>query len=758
MPEFDTTPIIEGLNDRQKEAVESVDGPVLVVAGPGSGKTRVLTCRIAWILATQTARPYQILALTFTNKAAKEMLERVKKLLPPGMTLGMWIGTFHAQMARLLRIEAESIGFTRDFTIYDTDDSERVIKQLIDEAGLDRKIVKPRAVRAYISEAKNARRPIGEIRQGKKSRQYRAAVKLFDSYNDALQAANAFDFDDLLLKPLDIFDKHPDILEKYQSKWTHVLIDEYQDTNRVQYALANALVGKHRNLCVVGDDAQSIYSFRGADIRNILSFEKDFPEAKVVRLEQNYRSTKAILNLADTIITHNHDQIQKTLWTNNEAGDPVTLVEARSDRDEAKRAVGIIRVERARNALNCRDFAILYRTNAQSRIFEEALRRDGIPYRIIGGISFYQRKEIRDALAYLRLLVNPGDVSSFQRVINYPRRGIGIKSQERIFQYLRRTRCGLREVIQGNLLSQINLPGRTRNQIQAFVDLINHHAGEAAAGEVPVEVAAAIFRESRLLDDLQEDDTLTGQMRLENIYELLRAIQEHDYGDEAHTLSNYLQTVALMTDADEDDLVSDSVILMTLHASKGLEFEVVFIGGMEDGLLPLIRGERISEKDLEEERRLFYVGATRAKSRLYLGWAKTRYRYGRQPDFTTLSRFIHEIKPRTFNKRRSSTRSNSRKTNTSPRSRRRQPDRVVGARFTDNHPRKQAYRSSTSAHVPSCNPSDLSVGILVRHKTYGKGRVVQLEGSGSMTKAVIDFHSYGTKRLMVSFAPMKVVQ
>ena len=425
MPVFDTTPILDELNDRQREAVETAEGPVLVVAGPGSGKTRVLTCRIAWILATQTARPYQILALTFTNKAAKEMLERVENLLPPGMTSGMWIGTFHAQMARLLRIEAESIGFTRDFTIYDTDDSERIIKQLIEAEGFDLKEVRPRAVRAYISEAKNARLPIEEIRRGKKSRQYRVAVKLFDSYNDALQAANAFDFDDLLLKPLEIFDKHPDVLEKYQNKWTHVLIDEYQDTNRVQYTLANALAGKHRNLCVVGDDAQSIYSFRGADIRNILSFEKDYPEAKLIRLEQNYRSTKSILGLADAIITHNHDQIQKTLWTHNGTGDPVALIEARSDRDEAKRAVGIIRGDRIRNALNYRDFAILYRTNAQSRTFEEALRREDIPYQIIGGISFYQRKEIKDALAYLRLLVNPGDVSSFQRVINYPRRGIG---------------------------------------------------------------------------------------------------------------------------------------------------------------------------------------------------------------------------------------------------------------------------------------------------------------------------------------------
>ncbi|MDE2827133.1 MAG: UvrD-helicase domain-containing protein [Bacteroidota bacterium] len=757
MPVFDTTPILEGLNDPQKEAVETADGPILVVAGPGSGKTRVLTCRIAWILATQTARPYQILALTFTNKAAKEMLERVENLLPPGMTSGMWIGTFHAQMARLLRIEAECIGFTRDFTIYDTDDSERIIKQLIEAEGLDLKEVRPRAVRAYISEAKNARMPIEEIRQGKKSRQYGVAVKLFDSYNDALQAANAFDFDDLLLKPLEIFDKHPDILDKYQDKWTHVLIDEYQDTNRVQYALANALAGKYRNLCVVGDDAQSIYSFRGADIRNILSFEKDYPEAKVIRLEQNYRSTKAILGMADAIITHNHDQIQKTLWTNNGTGDPVALIEARSDRDEAKRAVGIIRGERIRNALNYRDFAILYRTNAQSRNFEEALRQEDIPYQIVGGISFYQRKEIKDALAYLRLLVNPGDVSSFQRVINYPRRGIGVKSQERIFHYLRRTGCGLRELIQGDLLSQINLQERIKNQTQDFISLINHHAAEASAGKAAVEVAATIFRESGLLDDLQEDDTLTGQIRLENIYELLRAIQDHDYEEEVHTLSSYLQSVALMTDADEDDPASDRVVLMTLHASKGLEFEVVFIGGMEEGLLPLIRGERISIKDLEEERRLFYVGATRAKSRLYLGWAKTRYRYGSQPDFTTLSSFIDEIKPGTLKKRRASTRSRAKKRDSFPRYRGRQTDRARGASFKENRFRQQAYKPSTSGHVPSCNPSDLSIGTLVSHKIYGEGRVIQLEGSGSMTKAVVDFHSYGMKRLMVSFAPMKVI-
>ena len=757
MPEFDTTPILEGLNDRQKEAVETVDGPVLVVAGPGSGKTRVLTCRIAWILATQTARPYQILALTFTNKAAKEMLNRVEKLLPPGMASGMWIGTFHAQMARLLRIEAESIGFTRDFTIYDTDDSERIIKQLIEAAGYDHKEVRPRTVRAYISEAKNALASIEEMREGNRSRQYTAAVRLFDPYNDALRASNAFDFDDLLLKPLEIFDEHPEILEKYQNKWTHVLIDEYQDTNRVQYALANTLVRKHRNLCVVGDDAQSIYSFRGADIRNILSFEKDFQEARVIRLEQNYRSTKAILSLADAIITHNHDQIQKTLWTNNGAGDPVTLVEARSDRDEANRAVGIIQEEKIRNARNYRDFAILYRTNAQSRSFEEALRQKNVPYQIIGGISFYQRKEIKDALAYLRLLVNPGDVSSFQRVINYPRRGIGLKSQERIFEFVRGTGRGLREVIQRDLLSQINLPRRIRNNLQSFVSLINHHVAEAVAEKHPVDVAAAIFRESGLMDELEKDSTLIGQMRLENIYELLRAIQEHDYGNEAHTLSNYLQTIALMTDADKDDSDSDRVILMTLHASKGLEFEVVFIGGIEDGLLPLMRGDRISVKDLEEERRLFYVGATRAKSRLYLGWATTRYRYGRRPDPTTLSRFIKEIKPRRLNKRGSSTRSGSRKRGALPRPKGYQPSRAAGAKFKGNRPRKQASKPSTSGHVPTCNPSDLSIGILVRHKTYGEGRVVRLEGSGKMTKATVDFHSYGTKLLMVSFAPMTVI-
>ena len=477
----------------------------------------------------------------------------------------------------------------------------------------------------------------------------------------------------------------------------------------------------------------------------------------MIRLEQNYRSTKAILGLADAIITHNHDQIQKTLWTNNGPGDPVALIEARTDRDEAKRAVGIIRGERIRNALNYRDFAILYRTNAQSRTFEEALRQEDIPYQIIGGISFYQRKEIKDALAYLRLLVNPGDVSSFQRVINYPRRGIGPKSLERIFQYLRKTGCGLREVIQGDLLSQINLTGRIKNQTQAFISLINHHSAEAASGKAAAEVAAAIFRESGLLDDLQEDDTVTGQIRLENIYELLRAIQEHDYVEEAHTLSSYLQTVALMTDADDDDSASDRVVLMTLHASKGLEFEVVFIGGMEEGLLPLIRGDRISIKDLEEERRLFYVGATRAKSRLYLGWAKTRYRYGSRPDFTTLSSFIEEIKPGTLKKRRSSTRLGSRNKGSSPKYLALQSDRALGARFADNRFRKQAYKPSKSGHVPSCNPSDLNVGTLVRHKTYGEGRVVHLEGSGSMTKAVVDFHSCGTKRLMVSFAPMTVI-
>ena len=997
--EFDTGPILEGLNDRQREAVQTTKGPVLVVAGPGSGKTCVLTRRIAWILANKIARPSQVMALTFTNKAAKEMRERVQELLPRGMTKKMWMGTFHAMMARLLRIEAEHIGYTSDFTIYDTDDSERLLKQIIDEHGYDPKQIKPRTVRNYISGAKNAGLSAQDMEKSAKSKQAKAASRLYDPYNEALSAANAFDFDDLLLKPLELFKQCPDVLNKYQERWSHVLIDEYQDTNHVQYRLAYALSGGHRNLCIVGDDAQSIYSFRGADIQNILSFEKDFEEAKVIRLEQNYRSTEKILKAADSVIFHNSGQIKKKLWTENAGGSPVTVISARDDRDEASLASNIIRHAMARGSLRYRDFAILYRTNVQSRTFEEALRRDGIPYIVIGGLSFYQRKEIKDAIAYLQLLVNPNDIASFQRIVNYPARGIGVKSQQKIAQYSRQEGYDLMRAFEE--IKYLPIPLRARNSLQSFVDIIRSHAERVEAGsnsndastvlldeagdireakdiggqthvqdspgdlvdiirshaerfeledapsevitslfreagliledgveemeepshsqnsrgdqadtihperfeaeedssdtamplfrevgpthkaevkeievlphpqapppqksladiirshlerskagedscevavsffrevgpilkateiqvpsssqnssgdladtirgdperaeagenssdnaesffrkagpisedgvketellphsqdiprEDPSDVAASLFRELGLIRELEADETPSGQSRLENVHELLRGIQDYFFADKSHTLSSYLQEVSLMTDADKDEDNRDRVFLMTLHASKGLEFDTVFIGGMEEGLLPLIREETISPEDLEEERRLLYVGITRAKSRLYLAWARARSRYGGIPNYPEPSRFIEEIDPEvltTLSASSSGWRSFGQPNRSFPTSRNLQAGQSNRGNKRNQVSVSKSSRRTTGKKFRAQDPSKFKVGRRVRHEKHGLGEVLWVEGKGETTTVIVDFGERGQMKFRLKYAPMQIVE
>ncbi len=759
MVKFDAEHVLTGLNPRQQEAVQTTEGPVLVVAGPGSGKTRVLTCRIAWLLATETAKPHQVLALTFTNKAAREMRERVQKLLPKGTTKGMWVGTFHSQMVRLLRVEAEHLGFTSDFTIYDTDDTERLLKQLIDENDYDSKKIKPRTVHGYISEAKNALRTIDEMESAAKSKPAKAAVKLYQLYNNALKAANAFDFDDLLLKPIELFKEFPEILKKYQSKWSHVLIDEYQDTNHVQYRLAYALSEAHRNLCVVGDDAQSIYSFRGADIQNIFSFERDFKEAKVIRLEQNYRSTSTILDAADSVILNNKEQIKKKLWTKNEIGEKVKVIEALEGRNEAAEAVKLIRDKKARSDLRYEDFAILYRTNVQSRTFEDALRKAGMPYRIIGGISFYQRKEIKDAVAYLRLLVNPDDVSSFQRIVNFPTRGIGIKSQQIILEYARQPGFNLSQTMKE--IHNLPISKRARNALRSFTDLIRTHTADMHSGMDPSEIAASLFRKSGLMKEMESDDLHSGQYRLDNVQNLLVAIQDYASEDESHTLSRYLQRLALMTDADTDQSKLDRVTLMTLHASKGLEFHVVFIGGLEDELLPLIRGEQISRVELEEERRLLYVGITRAKSLLFLGWARSRSRFGGAPKYPEPSRFLAEMDPRVLILPPETQKRLNRSDQLNHVSK-----GVPVELKKSGYAKKSTKRTQAPSHASTGNsygkskPKNLSgfrKGAKVYHKNYGDGTVTHVDKQGDSVVVTVQFMEHGMKRLFIKFAPMVVL-
>lgn len=754
--------ILKGLNDVQQEAVVAVDGAVLIIAGPGSGKTRTLTHRIAYLLATTKARPWEVLAITFTNKAAREMRERVIDLVGQETGRGMALGTYHSMFARLLRVEGERIGYSPDFTIYDSEDSQRVIRDLMERFNMDATQIKPRPVQHAISGAKNKMMSPADLAQAAISPTQVRAAELYQPYLDALRRANAMDFDDLLLKPIQLFDNHPDILEKYQNRWKFIHIDEYQDTNKAQYLLARMLAKKDGNLCVVGDDAQSIYAFRGADISNILSFQRDYPNATTIRLEQNYRSTKRIIRLADSIIKNNLDQLAKNLWTDNDEGDPIIVMESISERDEAQKIERRIRDVQIRLGHLNKDFAVLYRTNAQSRSLEDALRRGGIPYRVVGGVSFYQRKEIKDALAYLRLVVNPNDLASIRRVINLPTRGIGDKTQSILWDYADQNQIGAWEALER--VEKTELAGRATKAIVGFRDMLNIHRGRAATESAAV-VAKDLIRATGLLEDLRKENTPENLVRWENVQELLNAIAEFTSEErEENSLSGFLQEISLLTDADETQDTENRVTLMTLHASKGLEFPVVFLSGMEEGLFPLQAAAQ-DPKELEEERRLFYVGATRSKTLLFLSHARSRFRFGEQQP-AIRSRFFEEVDASVM---RSETgqmfdpnvdRFKSRSGGPSY-------DEVDPFYYRKNL-REERGVVPKSAPVKSKVDDDdhrivydeeesgrIAPGMLVEHSLFGEGKVVSMEGSGQNTKAVIYFSEVGQKKLILRFARLK---
>ncbi|MDG1755270.1 MAG: UvrD-helicase domain-containing protein [Rhodothermales bacterium] len=749
------TDILKGLNEVQREAVEALEGAVLIVAGPGSGKTRTLTHRIAYLISSNTARPWQILAITFTNKAAREMRERVLELVGEETGKGMAIGTFHSMFARMLRVEGEHIGYTSDFTIYDSDDSQRLLRDLMNRFGIDTTEFKPRAVHHIISGAKNKMVSPAEYAQLAVSPVQVRAAELYQPYQDALRSSNAMDFDDLLLKPIQLFDNHPDILEKYQERWKFIHIDEYQDTNKAQYLLARMLAKKHRNLCVVGDDAQSIYAFRGADITNILSFQRDYPNAQTIRLEQNYRSSQRIVRFADSIIKNNRDQIEKNLWTDNDEGDPVISLESISERDEAQKVERRIRDVQVRLGHLNKDFAVLYRTNAQSRSLEDALRRGGIPYRVVGGVSFYQRREIKDALAYLRLLVNPNDLASLRRVINLPVRGIGAKTQSTLWSYAAAHQIGAWEGLER--VQETGLTARAVNAVSVFRDLLNKYR-ELAATDSAADISRALIKESGLLDDLRKENTPENLVRWENVQELLNAIAEftQDKGDDA-TLSAFLQEISLLTDADETKDSDNRVTLMTLHASKGLEFPVVFLTGLEEGLFPLAMAAQ-DPKELEEERRLFYVGATRAKTLLFLSNARSRFRFGEQQPMVR-SRFYEEIDPsvvRTETGQVFDPNTDRFKSKTS------------GASYDKVDPfyyRKNLRESTQKPKAPTSKErrvvydeeesTAIAPGMTVEHHLFGEGKVLSMEGNGAQTKAIVFFKDAGQKKLILRFARLQ---
>ena len=620
--------LLGGLNPVQAQAARKTEGPVMIIAGPGSGKTRTLTHRIAYLLAAKKAWPSQILALTFTNKAAREMRARVVDLVGDEAK-GMWIGTFHSIFSRVLRREAEKIGFSRDFTIYDSDDTERMIKEMMSRYGIDPKRYTPRSVKNAISSAKNAMVGPDEYARLAGDPFTETVAQLFTPYQQALRKANAMDFDDLLGMPIRLFEAHPETLAEYQRRWKYIHIDEYQDTNRTQYTLAKLLAAQHHNLCVVGDDAQSIYAFRGADIQNILSFQKDYGDAETFRLEQNYRSTQRIVRLADAVIKGNSAQLDKTLWTDNDEGDPVVLMEALSERDEAQKVERTARDIRSRTGMAWSEFAVLYRTNAQSRSIEEALRRGGIPYRLVGGTSFYQRKEIKDALGYLRLAVNPSDDASILRVINTPTRGIGGKTVEQLRQYATEHRVSLWQAVQDP--GGAGLSARAAKAVEGFGFLVSRFASKANTAPAD-ELARELIQETGLLKNLRDQNTPEALTRLENVHELMNAVAEFAGSNptgEPRTLAEFLQEVSLVADVDRLSDDENRVTLMTLHASKGLEFKVVFVTGLEEGLFPLAKASQ-DPTELEEERRLLYVGVTRAEEALFLSYARSRYRYGDQ--------------------------------------------------------------------------------------------------------------------------------
>lgn len=778
-----------GLNEQQQEAVTHMKGPLMIVAGAGSGKTKVLTTRIAHLMANGVDA-FNILALTFTNKAAAEMKERIQKILGGSDARNLYIGTYHSVFARILRAEAHRIGYPNNFTIYDTDDSRSVIKAVINEMNIDDKHYKPSVVHNRISSAKNALVGPAEyandyyIQQEDMRANRPAIAQIYAAYAARCFKNGAMDFDDLLLKMYDLLQGFPEVLHKYQHKFKYVLVDEYQDTNPVQYQITKLLAAVHENICVVGDDAQSIYSFRGATIENILQFQKDYDDVKMVKLEQNYRSTQTILNVANQVISNNKGQIPKNLWTENATGEKIKLVRTMTDNDEGKFVADTIQEQKLRNHYHNSDFAILYRTNAQSRSYEESLRRMGIAYRIYGGVSFYQRKEIKDMLAYLRIIVNQRDEEALKRIINYPARGIGKTTMEKLAIFANEHNITMYEVV--SRAGEFGFKAGTLEALQNFVTMIRYFQSMLTEKNA-YDVAVNVGKHTNIVKELFNDKTTEGLARYENIQELLNSIKEWtesplneedgELGDKS--LGSYLQQITLLTDADDDKQDTDVVKLMTIHAAKGLEFGCVFVGGIEETLFPNAMAINTRE-ELEEERRLFYVAVTRAKDRLWLTYANARYRFGQLVQ-NEPSRFLDEMPDEFLDKSFAGggarnqgygnmgsafermNRGFGDYSNTAS------AEKRYGAPPSKKAQEKPQYMPvvpptpKVVAHIPSSDfaPSDtsnLEAGQKVEHQKFGFGVVKNIEGSAHNPIATIHFELNGEKKIMLNYAKLKIVE
>jgi DNA helicase-2/ATP-dependent DNA helicase PcrA len=714
------SPLLAPLNPVQRDAVLQTEGPVLIVAGAGSGKTRILTHRIAYLIRERNVHPNQVLAITFTNKAAQEMQERVQELLGTLLSRGMWILTFHSTCARILRREHQRLGLPSHFSIYDEADSERVIKMVLRDAGLDERKFPPKAMKAVISRAKDALLGATEYAQAAGNWYERTVAEVFQGYEARLRSAGAVDFDDLILRTVQLFRAQPEVLEHYQERFRYILIDEYQDTNRAQYHLVNLLASKHRNICVVGDADQGIYSWRGATIQNLLDFEHDYPDAQEFILDQNYRSTRTILEVANALIEHNIQRKPKNLWTDSAHGSPVVRYRAENEHDEAwfvaQEVEGLVNDQ---GEASYGDVAVFYRTNAQSRVLEDVFMRAGIPYRVVGGVRFYERREIKDTLAYLRTVVNPQDAVSLRRIINTPKRGIGDQTVGALESFARDEGLTLLEASRRAeeipLLSQ-----RARGAVAGFVDVMDRLRARAEEGAKVSALVDAAFRDTGYYAELDAERTVEAESRKENLQELVGVGAEFEARFADAGLPDFLEQVALVTEQDEYDEAASTVTLMTLHNAKGLEFDVVFIVGMEDGVFPHHRS--MTEPDqMEEERRLAYVGITRARRRLYISHAWSRSLFGAS-SYNPPSRFLNEV-----------------------------PAELVEERQAEEQP------VHPDAGIGAALPPDVTAGDTVLHDRFGEGVVVTVSGRGSDAEAVIMFEDQGEKRLLLAYAPLKRV-
>jgi len=768
---------LKELNEKQLEAVLHKDGPLMVIAGAGSGKTRVLTYRIAYLMQ-QGIDAFSILALTFTNKASREMKARIAELVGEGEAKNLWMGTFHSVFARILRQEADKLGFPRDFTIYDTQDSNRLISSIIKELGLDKDIYKYKQIRNRISSFKNSLITVKayhddiELQEADSLSRRPKLGEIYKEYVERCFKAGAMDFDDLLLKTNELLNMHPQVLAKYQDRFRYILVDEYQDTNHSQYLIVRALSDKFQNICVVGDDAQSIYGFRGANINNILNFQKDYHGVKLYRLEQNYRSTKNIVNAANSIISQNKNKIEKVVWTSNMEGSKIKLQRCITDADEGREVASQIFELKMQEQRQNKEFAILYRTNAQSRSIEDALRKRDIPYRIYGGLSFYQRKEIKDLMAYMRLIVNPKDEESLKRVINFPSRGIGQATLDKLIIGAKNHGISLFETVQNAPKLNLSLNAGTLKKLESFANLILSLQIENQNSNA-FEISDKVTKKSGLVLELKKDGTPEGVSKIENIEELLNGIRDFVEGQKElagakGSLSEFLEDVALATDFDnEKESDSDSVYLMTIHLSKGLEFPVVFIVGLEEDLFPSALSLN-TRSELEEERRLFYVAMTRAEEKVVLTYTLSRYRWGKLVDAEP-SRFIKEIdehyienhitkddyvfKPMIdkgifggFDQPKKSViqKHQTTKINTAP------SQNQLGKLRKINKIENPRSTSLTT------QIQQLDEGMTVEHDRFGYGRIVLIEGKGSDKKALIDFKGVGQKHLLLRFAKLKI--